>query len=527
MSLCAQRCVSGWLMRTVQSLGDDNFGEVWLARNAGWLDGVGCERGGDDALAALAEVDAHDTDEGDVESKAAWVRAKACVGVVLLSEKDESTLEEGLKILRQCADADDWIAAGELGTLLLTRKDIQQCDGECIKLLEKSAALGNVLAMHNLGTAYEDGLCVQKDKKKAFEWWKRAIDHSGYPPSASVYFMHQRGSDDFDESKAFHCCAIAADSGDPTALNNLGYCYENGLGVARNPEKAFSLFRQAYSLSQAAMIMSNLGRCYVNGIGTKPDVNKGVELLNKAIEMGETKAMTFLANLLHSGAIIQKDEQRSRELFERAAELGNAHAKAILPLIHGKPSANFDAFQNDGVPPFYSLYMLSAPYQDSNNEEDQKIGFEYLQRACQECERLDKVFFQEGNHCDQRSSQTMLSCYAAVLSELGRCYEEGRGVSKDEKKAFKCYNRGSSLNDPSCMVSLGICYENGIGVEMNTLKALDLYRRALILGNQIAEVKQDDTTLKIIFCKFLARSPLLSSYLKASRSIDSPFSSLF
>ena len=56
VSFCAQRCASGWLMRGVQSLGDDNFGEVWLARNAGWQDGVECERGGDDALAALAEV---------------------------------------------------------------------------------------------------------------------------------------------------------------------------------------------------------------------------------------------------------------------------------------------------------------------------------------------------------------------------------------------------------------------------------------------------------------------------------------
>ena len=56
-------------MRTVQSLGDDILGEVWLARNAGWLDGVGCERGGDDALAALVEADAHDADERDAEPK--------------------------------------------------------------------------------------------------------------------------------------------------------------------------------------------------------------------------------------------------------------------------------------------------------------------------------------------------------------------------------------------------------------------------------------------------------------------------
>ena len=74
-------------MRSLKHLGDDSFGEVWLARNAGWLDGVGCQQGGDDALAALVEADARVIGERDAERKAVWIRAKACVGEKLFLEK--------------------------------------------------------------------------------------------------------------------------------------------------------------------------------------------------------------------------------------------------------------------------------------------------------------------------------------------------------------------------------------------------------------------------------------------------------
>ena len=483
VTLCAQRHASGWLMRTLKHLRDDNFGEVWLARNAGWLNGIGCERGGDDALAALAEVDAYDVDERDTERKAVWVRAKACVGVTIIPPDDDSIDLEALMILRQCADANDCFALCELGSLLLFRKEFQQYSGEGMKLLEKSAALGSVAAMNNIGTAYGNGLGVQKDQKKAFEWWQRAVDHGGFFPSTSLYYLYQRGSDGFDVSKVFHYCVVAADSGEPMALNNLGYCYEKGIGVAKNPEKAFSLYNQAYSLSGGAAVASNIGRCYVHGIGTKQKVKKGVELLNKAIEMGETNAMVILGPLLWSGQGIERDEQRGLELLNRAAELGNSDAKLYLSIIGNGLNDPVQAIQQNAVMPLFSqLLMIGFSYLVNDNMKNPELGFKYMQRTVQECESLI------GSNKDKQLAsgslnQSVLSVYAMALYGLGYCYEEGNGVTKDEKEAVKCYERGVHLKYPFCALGLANCYENGIGVECNKEKAFELFKYASDLGD--------------------------------------------
>ena len=478
MSLCAQRCAGGWLMRTAHSLDDDILGEVWLARNAGWLDGVGCERGGDDALAALVEADAHDIDERDTECKAVWIRAKACVGTALFCDGDESTLEEGLVILRQCADADDWVAALVLGTVLQQRVDLQQHGDDVMKHLEKAAALGSVAAMNNIGAAYENGIWAQKDRQKAVEWWSRAAERGECNASTSMYYLLRKDSDDFDPSKAYRSCAITAESGHPAALNNLGSCYENGIGVARNPEKAFSFYSQAYSLSHDSKIVTNLARCYTHGIGTKQDVMKGVQLFNEAIEMGDTNTMFYYGRLLWSGEVIERDKQKGLEVLKRAAELGSSDANLFLSFFEETFCVQAQGFQQDTVMPlFQKLFMTGFSYIRNESVKNPELGFEYIQRAVQECERVIGSDNSESMGIDS-FEEVLLNFYSLALNILGTCYEEGTGVSKDEKEAVKCYQKGACLNPPFCALSLGLCYENGIGVECNKEKAFKLFKRA-------------------------------------------------
>ena len=465
-------------MRTVQSLGDDSFGEVWLARNAGWLDGVGCERGGDDALAALADADARDVGERDTERKAVWVRAKACVGEMLFLEKSGTVNEEALTILHQCSDAADWFAALTLGTTLQLKRDLQQHEDEGVKLLEKAATLGSVVAMNDLGTMFESGDGVQKDRKKATQWLQRAAECGFCNASTSMCYLSQRGCESFDESKAFHHCAAAADSGEPTALNNLGLCYENGIGVTRNPEKAFSLYSQAYSLSKSAETTLNLGRCYVYEIGTKQDLKKGLELLNKAIEMGQPNAMAILGHLLISGKILEEDKQRGTELLRCAAGFGHTDASLYLSILDETYYVPAQTIQEDTtVPLFQKLCMTGITYLNSKSRTNCELGFDYIQSAVHECERI--LTSDQGQKLTTASvNNIFLNLYVVALYFLGQCYEEGTGVSKDEKEAVKCYERGLLLNLPLCALGLANCYENGIGVDCNKEKAFKLFKRA-------------------------------------------------
>lgn len=66
----------------------------------------------------------------------------------------------------------------------------------------------------------------------------------------------------------------------------------------------------------------------------------------------------------------------------------------------------------------------------------------------------------------------------SFLYYLGIMYEQGEGTTKDPAKAFACYQKGSNLGNPYCILGLGRCYELGIGVSIDKKKAAALYNEA-------------------------------------------------
>jgi hypothetical protein len=74
-----------------------------------------------------------------------------------------------------------------------------------------------------------------------------------------------------------------------TALNNLGYCYEKGLGVTRNPNKAFALYSEASKLGNQKTWWNNyarhnVARCYNHGIGVLRDREEAARGFKEASE---------------------------------------------------------------------------------------------------------------------------------------------------------------------------------------------------------------------------------------------------
>ena len=55
---------------------------------------------------------------------------------------------------------------------------------------------------------------------------------------------------------------------------------------------------------------------------------------------------------------------------------------------------------------------------------------------------------------------------------LGRSYEHGDGVEKDEDKAFKWYKKSAEQGYSNAYNTLGWCYDNCIGTEKDLEKAI-------------------------------------------------------
>ena len=65
---------------------------------------------------------------------------------------------------------------------------------------------------------------------------------------------------------------MAADYEDEQAQNLLGLCYEEGLGVLKDDQKAYQYFSLAVKNGAGACAEHNLARCFRKGIGTEKNL---------------------------------------------------------------------------------------------------------------------------------------------------------------------------------------------------------------------------------------------------------------
>lgn len=68
--------------------------------------------------------------------------------------------------------------------------------------------------------------------------------------------------------------------------------------------------------------------------------------------------------------------------------------------------------------------------------------------------------------------------FGAAYSNIAWMYTHGKGVDKDEKKAFDNYLSGAKCNHPHCQMQLGYCYFHGMGVEPDQTQAFFWYNKS-------------------------------------------------
>ena len=177
-----------------------------------------------------------------------------------------------------------------------------------------------------------------------------------------------------------------AELGHATAQNNLGYCYENGLGVEKDFIAASNWYRKAanqgYSLAQY-----NMGRCYYYGGGVEKNLEKAAEWFLKAIEQGHLGAQTMLGDCY--------DGEEAFKLHLNAAERGNVRAMVSLGFCYES---------GDGVP------------------ENQVEALRWYLRAAEQNPDYDDGFADEAKH------------------RLAESYEFGRGLPQNDEEAEKWYS---------------------------------------------------------------------------------------
>ncbi|HTB05133.1 MAG TPA: caspase family protein [Bradyrhizobium sp.] len=122
--------------------------------------------------------------------------------------------------------------------------------------------------------------------------------------------------------------ALAADAV-PEAENALGYCFEKGLGVVKNDQKAFELYSKA-AAAGSPVAMESLGGAYANGLYVKQDFGKALDWLEKSVEAGNADALQQIGNMYFNGHGVPKDYAMAAQYFQQAADLNNGYALRFL-----------------------------------------------------------------------------------------------------------------------------------------------------------------------------------------------------
>lgn len=96
-------------------------------------------------------------------------------------------------------------------------------------------------------------------------------------------------------------CIKAAQQDNSTAQYELGNCYWNGKGVAKNLEKAFEWYFKAANKG-LPHAQNQLGNCYQYGEGVKKDIRQALEWHTKAAEQGDAFSQIALGDYYYRGA---------------------------------------------------------------------------------------------------------------------------------------------------------------------------------------------------------------------------------
>jgi uncharacterized caspase-like protein/TPR repeat protein len=115
----------------------------------------------------------------------------------------------------------------------------------------------------------------------------------------------------------------------PEAQNALGYCFDVGLGVAKNSQKAFELYSKA-AAAGSAVAMESLGGAYISGTYVKQDFGKALDWMEKSIEAGNADALQQIGNMYFNGQGVPKDYVTAGQYFQQAADLNNGYALRFL-----------------------------------------------------------------------------------------------------------------------------------------------------------------------------------------------------
>lgn len=332
------------------------------------------------------------------------------------------------KLTEMLALRGDVGAEVELACLLLDGRGCKQNTTEALRMLTRSAAIGNLRANLTLGDLHFDGKLFPKDAHTAISYYRRAGELGAYQAYELIGDIYYTGAGlPANITRAIEFYDLAASAGSKTAKDRSDEIkkerrelFERALATQdSDTEDAFRLFSLSAALGYTDAKLK-LADCLEFGIGTKVN-RKGAFLLNReAAETGNSKALVSLGRCYAHGIGTDRNYSLAREHLKKAERLGEAGASALICELMERKKRK--------VSTSHLSIAIRLIYQGKT-----EIAKRYLEAAA------------------------YLENPKAIYT-LGCLYEFGIGVNCDKQKAYNMYERAFSLlfRDPRSVYKLAI-----------------------------------------------------------------------
>lgn len=205
-------------------------------------------------------------------------------------------LAEAAKLLQLGVDRGEPEAMSDLGVAYALGKGVKKDEFRALDLFQRAAETGDLDAIFNLAiTRFFGRLGTSKDVDEAIRLMQKSADN-GLPLAQLRLGMILASREKRVTPEAHRYVTSAreqierfANQGSAPARTALGEIYENGIGVTKNPGKAFNLYLMAANHSNVTA-MTRLGIAYFDGVGIEKNSTEGKQWLEKAAMMGSVAA---------------------------------------------------------------------------------------------------------------------------------------------------------------------------------------------------------------------------------------------
>ncbi len=354
---------------------------------------------------------------------------------------------------------------------------VEQSLVEAFEFYKKGADLGDSTSMFALGKYYEKGMVPDYVEPKgievAVEYYTKASVLDNHEAITKLGYMHENGIFfEQDKEKAHALYQKAADLGNALAKNFVGlYQYNRG-----NYKPAVELFKRSKELG-CARAANNLGMCYEQGLGTERDLDRALECYQEAAEKGHASGMYNLAYLyLRKAKSTKQTAQFAKAAYWFRAALSEDPKMADALFYTGFLYEKGLGVDRD----FHTAYSYYLKASGLGHARASKRCGDLLYSGCGLL-RADKP--EAFNYYLKASKLGDADAY----NSLGLLYEKGyEGADKDPGKAFDCYTTAAKNGCVEAEINLAWMYLNGIYVRKSVEQANELMKRAAEKGNTAA-----------------------------------------